>query len=71
MNIAMDTLVIGFAAGVLGAAYFIYGKKAQRPVPLVSGALLCVLPFFIDNLWILAGVCLVLLIAPFVIKIEM
>jgi len=71
MNFNMTTFLIGAVAGILGAAYFIYGKKEQRPVPLLSGALLCVLPYFIDNVLVLVLVCLGLLVAPFVIKIEL
>jgi len=63
--------ILSSVAGLFGAAYFIYGKKEQRPVPLLSGALLCVLPYFIDNVLVLVLVCLGLLVAPFVIKIEL
>jgi hypothetical protein len=67
----MTTLIIGGVAGISGAAYFIYGKKEQRPVPLLAGALLCVLPYFIGDMTVLLLVCVALLAAPFVIRIEL
>jgi hypothetical protein len=67
----MTTFIIGAVAGIFGAAYFIYGKKEQRPVPLLAGALLCVLPYFIGDMTVLLLVCAALLAAPFVIRIEL
>ena len=67
----MTTFIIGAIAGIFGVAYFIYGKKEQRPVPLLAGALLCVLPYFIDSIPALVVVCLALLAAPFLIRIEL
>jgi hypothetical protein len=63
--------ILSSIAGIFGAAYFIYGKKAQRPVPLFAGVLLCVLPYFIDSIPVLVAVCVALLAAPFVIRIEL
>jgi hypothetical protein len=67
----MTTLIIGAIAGIFGVAYFIYGKKEQRPVPLLAGALLCVLPYFIGDMTVLLLVCAALLAAPFVICWEL
>ena len=67
----MTWFILSSIAGILGAAYFIYGKKEQRPVPLLAGALLCVLPYFIDSIPVLVVVCLALLAAPFVVRIEL
>ena len=67
----MTWFILSSIAGILGAAYFIYGKKEQRPVPLLAGALLCVLPYFIDSIPVLVVVCLALLAAPFFIRIEL
>lgn len=67
----MTTFIIGAVAGIFGVAYFIYGKKEQRPVPLLAGALLCVLPYFIGDMTVLLLVCGALLAAPFVIRWEL
>ena len=70
-GVDMTWFIVSSIAGILGAAYFIYGKKAQQPVPLLAGALLCVLPYFIDSIPVLVAVCVGLLVAPFVIRIEL
>ena len=56
-------------AGAFGVGYFIYGKKQQKLVPMIAGVLLCVYPYFTDNLWLLLGIGAALLAAPFVIEI--
>ena len=62
-----STLLIGMLAGVFGAAYFVYGKRQARIVPLVSGVLLCVYPYFFESVLWLSIVGMLLLAAPFVI----
>ena len=63
----MNSLIIGIVAGAFGAAYFMYGKRQMKVVPMASGVLLCVYPYFTDNLFWLSVIGLVLLAAPFVI----
>ena len=65
----MDALIASIFLGIIGSGYFMYGKKAHRPVPLVSGVLLCVFPYFIDSfLWTMV-IGVALLAAPFVITL--
>ena len=65
----MDTLVASVFLGIVGSGYFMYGKKAHNPVPLVSGVLLCVFPYFIDSfLWTLV-IGAALMAAPFAITL--
>jgi hypothetical protein len=45
----LDSLFIGFIAGVFGMAYFVYGKKRMKASAMVAGVLLCVYPYFIDS----------------------
>jgi len=33
----------------VGMAYFIYGKKQKRPVPLLSGVALCSFTYFVTQ----------------------
>ena len=61
------TLLIGMLAGVFGVAYFVYGKRQAKVVPLIAGVLLCVYPYFIDSVLWLSIVGILLLAAPFVI----
>jgi hypothetical protein len=61
------TLLIGMLAGVFGVAYFVYGKKQTKLVPMVAGVLLCIYPYFIDSVLWLSIVGILLIAAPFVI----
>jgi hypothetical protein len=58
------TLFVGILAGVVGLAYFVYGKRQQRIGFLAAGVGLCVYPYLVDGpiLQILIG--LGLLTAP-------
>ncbi len=64
-----STMMVWVISGAFGMGYFVYGRKQSRAVPLAAGILLCVLPYFIDNFWLLVSVCVVLMISPFIIKI--
>ncbi len=68
----MDTtsITISVFAGILGCAYFVYGKKQQKLIPLLAGVGLCIVPYFIDSNTVLIGVCVALAVAPFLIKID-
>ncbi len=61
----MSTLIIGFIAGVFGAAYFVYGKRQQKFSPMLCGVLLGVYPYFTSNPFILVIVGMALLATPF------
>lgn len=62
-----STLFIGMLAGVFGMAYFAYGKRQSKLVPMLAGVLLCIYPYFIDSVVWLSIVGALLLGAPFVI----
>ena len=64
-------LFIGLVTGVIGMAYFVYGKKQSRPVPLVAGIALMVYPYFIDSLAISIAVGVALMALPFIFRIEL
>jgi hypothetical protein len=55
-------------AGVFGVAYFVYGKGQAKLVPMVTGVLLCIYPYFIDSVTWLLIVGALLLAAPFAIE---
>ena len=46
----MNTLYVGFIAGVFGMAYFVYGKRQSKVSAMIAGAMLCIYPYFIDSL---------------------
>ena len=64
----MNSLVVGMIAGAFGVGYFIYGKKQQKLVPMLAGVLLCIYPYFTENLFVLIAVGVALLAAPFLIQ---
>ena len=55
--------------GIVGTGYVMYGRKAQHPVALVAGVLLCVFPYFVDGfVWTLV-IGAILLALPFVVEL--
>ncbi len=62
-------LLWGLLFGSIGFGFFIYGKKQKAVVPLITGIALCVVPYFIANVYVLVGVGVVLVAIPFVVKI--
>ncbi len=63
----MTSLFIGFVAGVLGMAYFSYGRKQAKFVPMIAGVTLCVYPWFVRGALASSLVGAALLAAPFLI----
>lgn len=66
-SLSMTTIMISLVAGLVGSAYFMYGKKACNFKMLWSGVALCVVPYFIGNTILLVVACLAMAAAPFVL----
>ena len=66
----MDTtvLMLSLLFGALGMGFLMYGKKAGRPVPMIAGLALMLIPYFIPNLVILSIVCCGLTALPWVLR---
>jgi multisubunit Na+/H+ antiporter MnhC subunit len=64
------SLIVGLVTGTVGIAYFVYGKRQQRFVPLLAGIALCAYPYFVDNLIAALVIGAVLLVLPWVLRIE-
>jgi hypothetical protein len=66
---SMSTTVIcvNLLAGLVGSAYFIYGKKRCDIKITCWGIALCVVPYFISNTIMLVLACVAMAAAPFVI----
>ena len=62
-------LLWGVVFGSVGLAYFVYGKKQQRFVPLVCGIALVAFPYFISNTVLLVVVGLVLSAVPYFLRL--
>ena len=63
----MNALVVGILSGAFGMAYFIYGRRQSKVVPVVCGVLLCVYPWFTENAYALYGIGAALVAAPFLV----
>jgi hypothetical protein len=62
-----SSLLIGIVAGAFGMAYFIYGKRQMKFMPMIAGVLLCIYPYLTDSLAWLCAIGVALLVAPFLI----
>jgi hypothetical protein len=51
--------------GSIGLGFFMYGRKQRAPVPLVCGIVLMVFPYFVGNVWLLAGIGALLIAIPY------
>ena len=60
------TLFLGVIFSSLGMGYIIYGRKQRRGIALLSGFVLCGLPFFISNVLLLVTACIAAAALPFV-----
>jgi hypothetical protein len=63
----VSTLFIGILAGAIGMGYFVYGKRQVRIVPMVAGIMLCVYPYFVDNVLWQSVIGVALVASPFLI----
>ena len=61
-------LLWGLLFGAFGFAYFMYGKKQQAVVPLVSGLVLMIFPYFVSNTIMLVVVGVALIAAPWFLE---
>lgn len=62
-------LVLGVIFGSIGLGYFLYGKKQNAVVPMLSGLALMVVPYFISNTVVLVVVGVVLSAIPYFVRL--
>ena len=62
-------LIWGMLFGAIGFGFFLYGKKQKTIVPLITGIALCVVPYFIANVYVLVMVGVILVVIPFFVRI--
>jgi hypothetical protein len=62
-------LLWGMLFGSIGFGYFLYGKKQKAIIPLGVGIVLCVVPYFIANVYALLIVGAILMAIPFFVRI--
>ena len=63
-----DGFFLSIIFGVIGMAYFVYGKKNARLIPLIFGMALCAFPYFISNLTAMIAVGSALTLAPWFLR---
>ena len=63
------TLMISLFFSSIGAGYFIYGKKQQLLLMMLSGIALCIFPYFTSNGYVMALIGVVLTALPWVVPI--
>lgn len=56
MELSSGYLFLSLVIGAVGAGLFIYGKKQGRLPQMIGGFVLSVYPFFVPNLWAMAGI---------------
>jgi hypothetical protein len=66
---SVAVLIWGMLFGAIGFGYFLYGKKQKAIIPLCVGIILCVFPYFIDNLYVLVGVGVALIAIPYFVRV--
>ena len=62
-------LLWGLLFGSIGFGFFIYGKKQKAVVPLITGIVLCVVPYVIADVYALVVVGAILVAIPFIVRI--
>jgi hypothetical protein len=67
----MDTSIILWSLlfGSVGLGFFVYGKKQKAVVPLFSGLVLMIYPYFVSNSILLVAIGTALVVLPFFIRI--
>ena len=63
------SLIWGVIFGAVGLAYFVFGKRQQRFVPLFCGIGLMAFPYFVSNTVLLVIVGLALSAIPYFFRL--
>jgi hypothetical protein len=56
-----NSLIASLVVSSIGTVAFIYGKRQSRVPHMAIGAILCIFPYFITDLYLMGGITLVLL----------
>jgi hypothetical protein len=65
--IAVNSLIVSIFTGAFGMAYFIYGRRQSKVMPVVCGLLLGIYPWFTENVYALIAIGAVLIALPFLV----
>jgi hypothetical protein len=61
-------LLWGVLFGAIGIGFLTYGRKQKAVVPLCVGIALCVVPYFIANIYLLVIAGIVLIATPYFLR---
>jgi hypothetical protein len=64
------SLMLSMLFGAIGVGYFMYGKKRQNAITMISGVALCVFPYFVSNAVAAVVVGIVLTVLPWLLGIS-
>lgn len=62
------SLLWGLLFGSIGMGYFVYGKKQQRMIALISGIALMVFPYFVTSWFLIVLIGVVLMALPYYMR---
>ncbi len=62
LNLDGNSLLVSLLIGCVGFVCFAYGKRQQRFPQMVAGVVLCVYPYFVSNLMLMAGIAVAVLV---------
>ncbi len=62
-------LLWGVLFSSIGLGFFIYGKKQQCLIPLVSGLALMIYPYFVETVPLLIGTGIALIALPYFVRL--
>ena len=62
------TLFAGLLFGAAGMGAFVYGKKQRQATPFLIGVALMVYPYFVEDVWLLYGIGVVLIAMLFIFR---
>ena len=62
------TLVMYVLTGSIGMGFIVYGKKQSNYIALLSGILLCITPYIVDNIIINIIAAFIYTVLPFILK---
>lgn len=60
-------IVLSLAISALGFIFFSYGKKMNRAPQMLVGLVLMVFPYFVDRMWVMGLVAVVLCVLLWVV----
>ena len=66
-NMSVTVICVNLLAGLVGSAYFMYGRKNCNIAVVCWGVALCVVPYFIGNTLLLIVACIAMAAAPFIV----